>query len=834
MKSQSLLTRQLFRAITANRPYRIPGCPLKPLAFQHNSHSRPFTTSHRRHIFGLSLGPTLDTLTGAKPTSANLEAALTRLGDLLSAKRRRTRLPSDQKVIEAFRFLFSARVEGSKPLTRTEAYLANEAFDYLQNKGLVLNEAHPGSLSPQDLHNVLLALAAPGGRELFRSEYQTLAAAVFDVLRQHPEVSQLDLAGEPGEEGLRNQFFESYVTVLARTGSSSKALDIVRGVKGGLRSQSATLQVTILKGFAFEGDMHAFWNTIAELRQPAGSLDANVYDKLCIFLADWDDIDSTARLFEGGIADSITPTTDCLAAVLASAVRNSKTDLAADIASQLRTRTDLGVNVGTLLEYYATIDPSVRSIKAKMRELEQNEVDAVNMAAINDLVKYAYLKRDPRLAQDYIDMARSYGLRPDASTWLSRLDFELTRNDMDAAAEAFDALTLEDIPKDRSDVPILNRYITCLSCLEKPNHEYVMRVVDSIIETGAALEPSTVASLCRIFLRRGELDEASGLLRYRIDTFPAEDRWRVGAVFEDFILDPKHQDQRAWNAYDLLRHAVPETSIQTRIALMQSFFNRNRPDLACLVFGHMRQREELEARPTADAYAQCFSGIAKCRDLDGLQMVFNMLKMDIYVDPNTRIHNALMQAYTACRSPFTSIIDHFWKILESREGPTLSSFALALQACGTWVPQGSQEARRIIGMMQSWDLIITKEIYECYIGAIAGQSEFENTVELIEHMEEDIGESPDAVTIGTFYNAIPFQFRKDAVEAWAKEAYPALWQELLSFGDEIDEEWEIRYFKVDRTVKMDDDLLFAEGEYSPRLAKEATLQIEEPQAQARA
>ncbi len=829
MKSQSLLTRQLFLAITASRPYRIPGC----LASQRHKHAKSFTTSQRRHIFGLSLGPALQTLTGAKPTPANNEAALTRLIDLVNAKRKQSRPPSHEQVVDAFRFLFSTRVQRSQSLTRTEAYLANETLHYLRSKDRVLNETHAASLTTRDLQNVLVALAAPAARETFQNDYQALAAAVFDVLREHPELSPLNSSETfDADEVLRIQFFESYVTVLARTGASLDALALLQG--DAVRSQAMSLWVTVLKGLIYDGRMLDFWNALAELQHRSGPLDPSAHEELCTFLAERDDIEDTVRFFKVGIAHGTPPTTNCLAAVLAFAVRNGKLDLATEAASQLRTRTDLGDKVGALLVYYATINPSITNIRARINELIENDVDVINMAAINTLIKHAYSKRDPGLAQNCIEVARSLGLRPDASTWLLRLDFELTRTNVDSAAEAFDALSLEDIPKDRSDVPILNRYICMLSCLEKPNHEYVMRIVDSILETGAALEPETVAGLCRIFLRRDDLDEASGLLRYRIEAFPGADRARVGAVFEDFILDPKVQDQRAWNAYDLLRHALPETPVEHRIGIMQSFFDRNRPDLACLVFGHMRQREELEARPTAEAYAKCYRGIAKCKDLDGLQMVYNMLKMDVCVDPNTKIHNALMQAYTACRSPFSSIIDHFWHVLDSREGPTLSSFALALQACETWIPQGSQEARRIMALMQSWNLVITKEIYDCYIGALAGQSEFESTVQLIDHMEEDTGLTPDVVTLGTFYNAIPYQFRKDAVEKWATEAYPVLWNELLSFGDDIDEEWEIRYFRMDRTVDMSDDLLFATGEYSPQLARDATLQIEEPRGAARA
>jgi hypothetical protein len=85
-----------------------------------------------------------------------------------------------------------------------------------------------------------------------------------------------------------------------------------------------------------------------------------------------------------------------------------------------------------------------------------------------------------------------------------------------------------------------------------------------------------------------------------------------------------------------------------------------------------------------------------------------------------------------------------------------------------------------------------------------------------------------ANSIGTFYNAIPWQYRKDEVEAWAKQAYPELWEELLTYGEEIDEEWEIRYFKIDRTVDTSDEPLYGEGEYDPQIAQASQMLLETP------
>ena len=82
--------------------------------------------------------------------------------------------------------------------------------------------------------------------------------------------------------------------------------------------------------------------------------------------------------------------------------------------------------------------------------------------------------------------------------------------------------------------------------------------------------------------------------------------------------------------------------------------------------------------------------------------------------------------------------------------------------------------------------------------------------------------------LATFYNAIPWQYRKDEVESWAKQAYPELWEEVLAFGEEIDEEWEVRYFKVDRSIDINDEPLFADGQYDPQIAQQSQILLEAP------
>lgn len=827
----SNLSRSVFRALIANRPLVIRDC-------QRRAHQRPgprvltpaYNLHQRRTFLGLNVTGSQSSLQGAKVTPANVEIALGRLVDLVRARRSNSRLPEDAQVADAFRFIFASRVESPRRLTRNETFLATEAFQHLQERGHILSDDEKAGLSEEDLDNVLLALASSTGRDRYRSDARLLATLVFDALKSRSAaVENLDLTLEPGHHVVKGSLLVTYITVLAKTGSATEALELLRQSPQSVERESLPMWIAVLKGLANEGRMQDFWKVAQEVQDTAGRFDAISQETLVTYFAEQGEIHTLQKLLDFPLEEGQVPTTPSLVKAVDCAMQNGEIKWASGLVEQLQERTDSGDMAGTLLLWHALHDSDVSHIRQRLEHLAKSGVtDALTMKTLNRLIEYAYAQNQPDTAVQYIHLAESLGLRPDAKTWSLKLHHELNQGDRGAAFQTYEALIREDIPSDRCDVPVLNKYIASLSFSADPEYSHLMQLVDHVLDTGADLEAESIAGLCHVFLQKDELEEATGLLRHRVDSFPMDDRARIAAVFRQFIEDPTVKDQRAFNAYELFRHAFPETRVEDRIPLMQSFFDRGRSDLACLVFGHMRQREDPEARPTPEAYGKCFEGIAKCKDIDGLQMVYNMLKLDLEVEQTTRIHNGLMAAYTECQLPFTAIIDHFWKIMSSREGPTLSSFALALRACEKWVPQGGHEARHIMALMQSFNLIITKEIYDCYIGALAGQSEFENVVELIEKMEEDIGEPPDAITIGTFYNAIPWQFRKDEVEKWAKQAYPELWTELESFGDEIDEEWEMRYFKIDRSIDMDDDLLFGAGEYHPVLAQERQTTLESP------
>ena len=110
------------------------------------------------------------------------------------------------------------------------------------------------------------------------------------------------------------------------------------------------------------------------------------------------------------------------------------------------------------------------------------------------------------------------------------------------------------------------------------------------------------------------------------------------------------------------------------------------------------------------------------------------------------------------------------------------------------------------------EIEVTKEVFVAFVAALAGQGNLEEAQGLVEGMEQDLGFKVDVFTyvpflsffmcdrlmvcsLGTFYNALPGQNRKDLVEGWAKESYPDVWNALSRLGQRTMKEGH-RLFKM--------------------------------------
>jgi hypothetical protein len=742
---RSALTRNVFRAIIANEPYCVTTCSRRLPKWRSRLSNQPTVPlPHCRSLFGLSSRSAARNVLENNTTPSNVGRATEVLVGLVRAQRDQTQLPPVQQIAQAFNIVLQYCNQVSATLSRNDTYLLTEGFKYIEDHKAEVEEDADLLLSDADLQQGLSALAMSSGKERFRSDSKTLAYMLFSELRQRRTTPREAFEAPTTSDPLAAA---ALITVLSSTGGAEEAWAILKDTSDGDKQNN---WLEVIKGLLNKGLEQDVWKALADMKARTGDLSTEGHEILTKYFARNARASATQKIYEQSIAGGGAPTVACLVEMAKFCVRNEELTWGEPILATLRSSPQDPQVWDAVLVYSAAQGATADEIATMVDNLAeiaaQIKISGPTMSNFNSLVEYAFSVRDVRAAEDYINLAEKRGLRPDAKTFLLQLDYEVRSGDLERAASTYDILSSEDPITDGSDLPVMNRFLSALCFSFNPDYARLRRIADSMLERNGYLDAETISGLCKVFLQRDELEEAFGLLRHRVDSYPRDDRARISQAFKEFITDEKVAGQRAFNAYELFRAAFPETPVNDRLPVMHSFFKRKRPDLACLVFGHMRQRDDLAARPTPEAYGQCFEGIATCQDIEGLQMIYNMLKLDLQVEPTTRVRNGLMAAYTACGQPFSAIIDHFWKMLTSREGPTMSSFALGLRACETWIPQGAAETRRIIALMQSWDLEITKEIYDCYIGAIAGQCEFENTIELIEEMENDIGVPPDAFT----------------------------------------------------------------------------------------
>jgi len=156
-----------------------------------------------------------------------------------------------------------------------------------------------------------------------------------------------------------------------------------------------------------------------------------------------------------------------------------------------------------------------------------------------------------------------------------------------------------------------------------------------------------------------------------------------------------------------------------------------------------------------------------------------------------------MIAYSACGAAERAM--DFWEdIIYSREGPTYNSIRIALRACEL-MPYGQDKAKDIWKRLKKFEIEINKDIYAAYVAALAGNMLIEESLDMLDKMEAEIGVPPDPLTLGMVYNASPGVERKSQIEAFIKEKYPGAWEELENLG------WDrpsMRppMFRIDRTV----------------------------------
>lgn len=660
-----------------------------------------------------------------------------------------TQLPSREELVDAFRAFFDFKVWRKKPLNSTQAFCAKLVLEYLQD-----TEAGP-SLTKEDLQKALYAVCLPPERGSTEKHVQ-FATQVYHQL------NVVKYSGQPvderdREEELKSDDLERYIVVLIRHKATKRAMDTLLSfrdlyplfdAKGS--NQLNVLRYLVLKGLAKEGDEAKLQEFANELLESGHTYSPDFHATMTGFYGevDADGEDGLREWFEKPIKDKMRPRPDAYVALIKFSARTKREPEWLKKAMQGLCDSNPPKAWWDVILRWAVyqgkdIDHIRRMIDVMIKTNERDDSVRPDTRTINGLLSAAIEHDNPLFAERINSLALELGLRPNAATYSLLLEARTAGEDAVGAASAFDDL-IHATPLVDQAVTAINQYLKQLCSATPLDYDQVMTVLSNVERREVELEPDTVVGLCLMFLKNDKAHEVIDTLSLHIKQFSMEDRQTVLDSLIKYSLDHSVSTARAWDCYNLLRQFFPETSREERVTLMESFFERKRADMACYIFGHMRAHPNDDMRPDLATYVTCLEGLGACPDVDSVQMIHNMFKMDTKIQPTTRLYNAFMIAYTGCNEPSRAF--DFWReISMSVEGPSYYSLNIIFRVCQV-LPYGDEKAKVIWDKMHRMEIEIPPYVYCSYIVMNAGQGHLDEVKALLTGMKASYGKEPDWYT----------------------------------------------------------------------------------------
>lgn len=699
------------------------------------------------------------------------------------------RPPAREDLLKGWRqFIQFKRKNHYITLNSTQAFLTLRLLDHLVTTSPE-NEGQGEDLSFADLRAALWVSVTKPPKGTTEHHLELARLLYAEIERRIQNMRDLGIDEEVIREavgGKETGDFELFLMALTQYGASLEAAERLARFKARLAKGDTKLfarvrvfWTMVLRGLAKEGreeELLAEWEKAqaakVEYMPP-------VHEIMTTFYATRDRVEETKQWFEKPTHANWLRSPKAYMEVVRFALRNGEQEWLQPIFQDL-------INSNPQKEWWDVVfqwavlvmDMGVEDIKQMMQVMsaqtggkEGTGNVRPDAATIDALITAAIEKQNPYLAERFLSLGAELNIPPRASTYILQMDYRLDAKDFSGVQAIYDKLLNGEVAISQDeDLPVLNKYLRALCAAPEPNLGRILDVTADLEQRHASLEPETVVSLCMVFLHHDNQYDVIDTLSLHTVSYSLEERAQVRRAFVEYCLDRRVSTARVWDGYSLLRQFFPETEPDERVRLMDAFFARNRPDMACYIFGHMRAQGNLAQRPTADMYVRCLEGLGRHPEETGagsgglgmgvgggggggggdgegessLRMVHNMLKMDTTVQMDTRLYNALMIAYAACGEPDVAV--EFWRdITESAEGPSYASLAIVFWACEL-LPFGDRTARGVWQKIQRMDLEVPPDVFWAYCGAIAGSGHLEEVIRLIRGMDASVGYGPGLMT----------------------------------------------------------------------------------------
>jgi len=670
------------------------------------------------------------------------------------------RLPLTEDLITAFNAFISSRNKRQRPIEDFHAVRLLQTLQTIEKQQQQSRGQHPITDLPTFVSHLRLALDTINRYpKRLTKTHNALGRAIFKAYEKYsPDVPDEEKANRLGR-ALRH-----YISILCGTGDTQDALVLIQDAlaawgieKKTTETPKKTSQVwtRLLQGFAAEHNEEMMLRVIDLAKAELGRLDPLIHLVMTMHNAKHNNVDGTKEWFRNSIFSP--PNVDFVTrwsgspykSILEFCIRNNEMEWGQSVLQSSKARTQEQHTWDAIFHAAAATGKSVddidKMISVMVEQLQAGGKDArPDIETFNGLIDFALSRKDAYTAERYFSLLEKWKVEPNARSFILQVQYRLEAGDISGALQSYERLRDEKIDNDE-DWEVMNHLL--LAVLNQPNipNETIIGLVEDISDRRRVFLANTVIALCTYHLKRDEYLELVDLLQTYSYQYSIAERIRIRDHLVQFTLDPATDTGRAWDTYMIFHQIFDiETGRGIRDTIISSFFDRERPDLATHVFTRMSRHVRADTRPDEETYVRMFEGIAKTADTEALEVVHNLLKLDTETDPTTRILNGLMMAYTGCDAPRRAL--EFWdQISRSDEGPSYNSLHIAFRACEK-APWGHRTAKKIWEKLLQSDVVIGKDLFASYVGALSGQSLVDEVVETTDRMEEVVGEGLDANT----------------------------------------------------------------------------------------
>ena len=667
------------------------------------------------------------------------------------------RTPPSDELAKAFVALFKSqqRLDGGyTQLEDAEIETAIYTFEYLQKKG---GSGKENGISTDDLKMALRILER--GSSHAHKEMGTL---IYNELESRRQSSQKD-----GQEvDALSMILAPYIAILCQCDGTLVARDLVEQHwesdlkhakmlrQNGSRDKTfepigPSLWMRVLQGLVRERLNDEVERTINIMQRHGVVFDSRLHHTVVNFYARLQgDMAMTKKWYEHPIAGGGQPTNATDTSVLKLCIMMNEMQWGEPILAKLVERNPQDrASWNIILQWAAAKGRGVDEIDQMMKVMEKRNAGKPKlqpgMDTINALIELANMKKDPYTAERYFALGEKWGFQPDARTYLLQLDYRLKVKDLSGAMIAYRRLQSEDL-SGNEDVPYTNKLIVAFCDQAELRQDTIMSLVDDLTERKAPFHSETVTALCLLHLQRNEMMDLADLLNTHAFHYSLTQRAAIHETLLAHAVDLKSTEGQCWQLYETLCSVFPELmTVDARSIFLASFMDRGRADMTIVAFGHMRSNTDKSRHPTVDVYWRTLIGLSQLGNVKAVETIHNMLKVDPEIEPNTKLNNALMLAYL-CMDEFNYSIRFWHDIAHSREGPDYTSIHLALRICErAWL--GAETAREIWAKLKRENIVITREVFAGYIGALAGWWQFDDCANLLANAEAECGQPVDAL-----------------------------------------------------------------------------------------